>query len=718
MNRIINIGIDLGTTNTLCCLQDNRGKVQPIKFIKTGSTKNNINLPSVIFHSGGKTEVGRQALQRARIEPEKGYISSKTELGSGKSRVLDGKVFTPIDAAACILSEVKSTVENLAKKWYPDDECSIEAVITHPAYFSQSMIDDTEKAGQMAGLKVKRLISEPMAAALAYISDDEANDNTNKRLLAVDLGGGTFDLSLLQYDAANETYNAIDVGGDPHLGGDDFDKAVLDGFIDTILFETNDKIDLSSEEKAKACGIGRSDYLKIIASLRVEAEALKIELSGNDVSSVQIDDLLTLPDGREYSLMIDEYTQETFNDICQPLYDRIFDSINKFCKNNNITADNIWHVALVGGSCNIPYINDTIQKMFPGKVFANRDLSSLVATGAYLASLDLSDEYSVKFTDTLAHSLGIQVKGERFSEILSKQPYPCKVTMPYETTADHQRSVSIDVYETKDTGEDSSLIDNCNYYVTLELDGLEDKPAGEVKINVTLEYNESRILTITAEDPDTGLKKAVSIKKGEARKAPVKRKSVPMDIMLLIDKSGSMRDPSSPVNLLESKLDAAKSAATKLITEMIDLSVNRMGILSFGNTCNIDCPLSSSKDALIKSFTHIEPWGQTKLHEALTMLPSKVFNYPENGRERWVIIITDGHPDAPDGSVKAAADLKKAGIKIITIGVGMDEKGLRTNKHMASKRSSGEEYCFNISNMSQLTGVFKEIIGELQPARS
>lgn len=713
MIRTVNVGIDLGTTNTLCCLQDNQNKVSPIRFMGTG---NDINLPSVIYYDGGKTIVGRRALEKLRQNPDNGYASSKTQIGSDARRVLNGKVFTPTDAAACILAEVKDTVQRYAKKWYNDDEVEIEAVITYPAYFSQSQIDETQKAGEIAGIKVKKLISEPMAAALAYISDEDL-ESADRRILAIDLGGGTFDLSLLKYNASSNSYDALGTGGDPNLGGDDFDQTLIDGFVDTIEFETDGKINLKTEDTANQCGIDRCDYLSAMALLKKEAEQLKIHLSSNDSWSVVAPGLINYSDGDSYDFTIEEYTRETFDEICQPLYDRIFGSIERFCKEYGVTADNIWRVALVGGSCNIPYIQERIHELFPGKVYANKNLTSLVATGAYLASLDVTDsQNAIRYTDTLAHSLGIKVKGGKsglFSEILSRQPYPCEATMTYKTVRDHQRTAQIDVYETRNIGEDDSLIENCRFYGTLVLDGLEDKKAGEVKIKVTLKYSESRTLTITAEDVQSGRSRSVELKKASGFSAKPTA-SRPLDIMLMIDKSGSMNSSATPNSRL-SKLDEAKRASSKLINQMVDLSVNRIGILSFGDQISLDCPLTHDKTKLTKCLLDIHTYGGTMVTRALQYVTRNVFNSQEIGADRYAIILTDGRPSNDGNPIEAARQLEKNACRIITIGVGLDDRGADFNRQIASLREDGTPFTYNIDTMSQLADVFYEIIGELQP---
>lgn len=509
MGNSINVGIDLGTTNTLVCMEQ-KGKPKCLKFKTNGDGS---MLPSVLYYKNGKTSIGKSASDMGLIDPNNEIRSSKTFMGKQKTWIIDGKTFTPTDVATEILSEVKATVCKAIKKSNLDESATIDAVITVPAYFNTVQVEETKKAGIRAGLNVKRIITEPMAAAIAYISEDDF-DRDDRLLFVMDLGGGTFDLSLLQYDGSEEQYNAICLGGDSHLGGDDFDQALVQEFKEYIRNEIG--LDLSTYSSS---GLGYSEYYGIMAKLRKAAEEAKINLSDFEDYTISIPTLCDYK-GKSYDFNVD-LTRSEFDTICEPLYRRIFNLVEQFITENHIDVNDIWRVALVGGSCNVPYIKDKASNLFKDKVYSDLDLSTLVVRGAFTVSssingvgVDAGSEKAVNYSDILSHSLGIELIGEEFAEILPRfKKYPCEYTKTFTTTFDYQDIVRISVYETKDIGtEDTSRIENCTFYGSFELHDIERARAGVPQIDITFEFDESRILTVTAMDQKTKSKKRVVIK--------------------------------------------------------------------------------------------------------------------------------------------------------------------------------------------------------------
>lgn len=691
MSNSVNIGIDLGTTNTLVCMEL-KGKPKCLKFKSCASTL----LPSVLYYNNGKVEIGRVAIENGILNPKNMIRSSKTFMGENKVWTIDGRIFSPTDVATEILKEVKNTVLINIKRLGLDANTTIDTIITVPAYFSANQIEETKKAGLKAGLNVKRIITEPMAAAVAYISDIGSEDSAEK-LFVMDLGGGTFDLSLLQYNPITQEYETLCVDGDRNLGGDDFDNLLIKELQKYIFDEIG--LDLTDLEKSK---LSYTEYQKIQAKLKKASENAKIELSNSEQVTISIPNLCTYRN-KDYDFDI-ELTRDEFNDICTPLFNKIFNRVNFFIKNNNININEIWRVALVGGSCNIPYIRDKADKIFPNKVFSDLDLSTLVVTGAYIVSTSMNGVgVKTQYSDILSHSLGIEVVGEEFKPLLNRyQKYPCSFTSTFTTVKDYQTCVDIRVFETKDIGnEDKTLIKNCNFYGSFVLDNIEKAKQGIPQIDVTFEFDDSRILTVTAVDKKTHAKKSVILKSKNPVEVGAKRS--PMDIFLLIDASGSMYGR---------KMTQTKKASYKLINDMIDLSTHRLGIVSFGSNVNIECGLSQNKSSLNLAIDRISSNGTTNLSKAILKVTDSLLASKSNA-EKYMIILTDGHSDNDiESRAQATMSLKK-GIKIITIGVGLDNRAKELLFDISSNKKNGSKFTYNIENIDGLTEIFKEIVGEL-----
>lgn len=482
----VKLGIDLGTTNTVCCRFDNS-----IDFVKFRGKE---LLPSIFYYRDGKIIVGDSAKKKAITYPENVIMSSKTFIGDDdkKWKIQDGE-FSPTDVAENILKEVVKE----AKKTYGADKCA--AVITVPAYFTSKQYRETEKAAEAAGIEVIDIMPEPMAASIAYGMDE----NSNQKIFVIDLGGGTFDVSILSINE-NE-FKTINVDGDRKLGGDDFDRVLVEFCLKQIRKETG--INLSNQEKS---GLDNILYKQIMQKLKLECEKAKIELSAIDETEIIIPSLIPLNDKSiNFQLKI---TRDEFVNLCEELLYRIKLIIKRCLDDLDYSPDDIDKVILVGGSSNILAVRTLVEDIFKQKPYSDKDLSKLVAIGAAIKATGdktLIKDKVIKVTNILAHSFGVEIVGNRYSIIIPKgTEYPVEKSSNYTTVEDYQPRVSIRIYE----GEDTEDISNDYYYDEYRHENIENAPAGIPKIKVTFNFDKNRVLHVSSEDIRTGSKENKYIK--------------------------------------------------------------------------------------------------------------------------------------------------------------------------------------------------------------
>ena len=360
------VGIDLGTTNTLACYFKGGRK----KLVDFNGEK---MLPSKLYvDKNGKIFVGLVAANYGATDPKNLISSSKTQMGTiEKIFESNGKKFSPTDVATEILKEVR---RNFIEIVNCDEDEEIGAVITVPAYFKNQQRNETKKAGEAAGFKVMWILEEPTAAAIESIRDDA---NEDKAVFVVDIGGGTFDLSVLKADLDKHIYTPLDTNGDSHLGGDDFDKALVNYFIKLIKDDTNN--DLSDFKKSGISDEG--EYYTQRYRILTAAQDAKKDLSDTFETKINIQKI--------FSNYYFKYTlsRDQFNEICKDVCKRIFDRMKKFLnENEHFKIEDIGDIILVGNTCNIPYIAEEIEKIFGRKIKSEYDKSTLVAYGAALAA--------------------------------------------------------------------------------------------------------------------------------------------------------------------------------------------------------------------------------------------------------------------------------------------------------------------------------------------
>ncbi|WP_462409382.1 Hsp70 family protein [Neobacillus sp. Marseille-QA0830] len=511
------VGIDLGTTNSVCCtLIDGR-----YEFISFGREE---VLPSVFLYQDGKKSFGSMAKRKSVVYATNYISSSKTYMGDmEKSWTIDGEIFTPTDVAMELLSHIH---KNAQKHFRIDESEDIEAVITVPAYFTSNQIDETKKAGERAGFKVKRIVTEPVAAAIAYGHEITGSD---EQLFIFDLGGGTFDVSLLTVKGtgAGRQYVTNQIGGDKKLGGDDFDEVLLD-MIFSELRKTQG-INLSSQAQS---GLEPSLYANLRQKLMQAAEAAKKELSQSDSANIVVANLYE-KDGVQHSLdMI--VTREQFENKSEELIDRIEREVKMLLNHSDTSIDEISRVILVGGSSQLPFVKDFIQNFFKKKPYSDIDLSKIVAMGAAQLAYNTAHGLGDIVQDMISHSLGIEVVDDEFEPILMKGSYyPTKETKEFTTVMNNQTSIAINVYE----GEETADVHQNEFYGGFILDNIERAPKGVPRIDVTFEFDESRILTVTATDKKTGSSKTVVMEKKKPMEMPVAK---PVHVYFVIDTTGSM----------------------------------------------------------------------------------------------------------------------------------------------------------------------------------
>lgn len=476
MDKLL-IGIDLGTTNTVCCRFDNS-----IEFVKF---KGKELLPSVLFYRDGKIVVGNAAKKKAITYPNNVIMSAKTYMGDDdKEWKIQDKSFNPTDVAENVLREVVKE----AKKTFGADECA--AVITVPAYFTAKQYRETEKAAIAAGIEVIEILPEPTAAAIAYGMDE----NEDQNIYVIDLGGGTFDVSILKIHE-NE-FETINVDGDAKLGGDDFDQVLVEMCLRQIRRDYG--INLASVEKA---GLDDTLYEQIMGKLKQECEKAKVELSAMEETDIIIPSLIP-QDGGTINFQM-HVSREEFIERCEELLERIETIIKRCLDEKKLKASDIDKVILVGGSSNILAVKDLVEQFFEQSPYSDKDLSKLVAQGAAIRAIGdkmLIKNKTIKVKNILSHAFGIEVIGERFSIILPKgTEYPCKKSEIYTTVSNFQESVTIKIYE----GEDTENIKNDFYYDEYTHLDIEQNLAGVPQIQVTFDFDKNRVIHVSSKDLKT-----------------------------------------------------------------------------------------------------------------------------------------------------------------------------------------------------------------------
>ncbi len=472
MSKII--GIDLGTTNSCVAVLEGG---EPVVIPNAEGAR---TTPSVVaFTKEGERLVGQIAKRQAVTNPERTVISIKREMGTGHKVNIDGKTYTPQEISAMILQKLKTDAEAYL------GETVTQAVITVPAYFSDSQRQATKDAGRIAGLEVLRIINEPTAASLAYGLDKEGT----QKILVYDLGGGTFDVSLLEI--GDGVFEVLATNGNNRLGGDDFDNRIIDWIADS--FKKENGIDLRKDRMA---------YQR----LKEAAEKAKIDLSGVMSASINLPFITSDQNGPKHLDMT--LTRAKFDELTADLVDNTIDPMNKALKDAGLTADDIDKVILVGGSTRIPAVQAAVKKITKKEPFKGINPDECVAVGAAIQGGVLGGEVKdVLLLDVTPLSLGLETEGHIFTRLIERNTtIPTTKSQVFSTAADGQTTVEIHVLQ----GERPMAFDN-KTLGRFQLTGIPAAPRGVPQIEVTFSIDRNGIVNVSAKDKGTGNEQKITI---------------------------------------------------------------------------------------------------------------------------------------------------------------------------------------------------------------
>ena len=545
------IGIDLGTTNSCVAVMEGG---QPTVIVNSEGTR---TTPSVVaFTKKGERLVGEPAKRQAVTNPERTVSSIKREMGSGYKVKIDKKNYSPQEISAFILMKLKKDAEDYL------GQRVTEAVITVPAYFSDAQRQATKDAGRIAGLKVERIINEPTAAALAYgLDNGEA-----QKILVYDLGGGTFDVSVIEI--GDKVIEVLATSGDNHLGGDDFDKRLSDYIVSE--FKRTEGIDLGKDKVA-------------LQRITEEAEKAKKELSSAQTVNINLPFITTTKAGPVHLDM--NITRAKFNELTSDLVERTTGPVITALNDAGITKGELNKVLLVGGSTRIPAVQDKVRQLTGLEPSKNMNPDECVALGASIQGGKLAGDSGnaseLLLLDVTPLTLSIETVGGIATHLIEKNStIPCRKSQVFSTAMSGQTNVEIKVLQ----GERQFARDN-KLLGTFRLNGIRRAPAGVPQIEVTFDIDANGIVHVSAKDLDTGREQSITITAGsnlsetEIERAMrdaaeyAEADSTRMDAFEAINESKQL------INDAQAKLKTEKKTIDKMRKNQINQDIYNLGRL-------------------------------------------------------------------------------------------------------------------------------------------